>query len=366
MLISSIFFFNSLFSIFSFRYVICDHCSSKVDGTKFFNHIEKHQYTFKCTKCDFNADNLIDLVVHEKDDHRKSSLNYHCLEFSERLKKQFLNSKVVFGNGLVLTNHNFKNTIYDDSKQFDVFIERLVDKMKRQYNRMIGNHCNESKAVGSCRSQSVLSNASDAKPRPRTFSVDSHRNPFRVSSLNELENTQISELDKQNQLDNNLSIVGLPRLDNDDVLELFLKFCKRIQADVSYDDIIEIYRNGGVNEPVIVKFRNYDTKVMVKNCSHARQIWNKDLVKLAPGETAVKIFVNSHTTRYYGKMVSIAREARKTNSLCSYYLCKRGLAVRRTENTKERVVLSTSELVDYIYGNKKNNSPSKRSDQTSN
>lgn len=345
--------------------MICDHCSAKVDGTKFFNHIEKHQYDFKCTKCEFNAPNLIDLVIHEKDEHRKNSLNYHCFEFSERLKKQFFNSKVVFGNGLVLTNHNFKNTIYDDSKQFDVFIERLVDKIKRRYNRTIENHCADSKTGDVCRSQSVLSNASDVKKRPRTLSVDSHRNPFRVSSLNELENTQMMELEKQNQLDNNLSIVGLPRFDNDDVLELFLKFCKRIKADVSCDDIIEIYRNGGVNEPVIVKFRSYDTKVMVKNCSHIRQIWNKDLVKLSPNETPTKIFVNSHTTRYFGKMVSIAREARKTNSLFSYYLCKRGLAVRRTENSKEHVVLSTSELVDYIYGDKKSQSPSERSNQTS-
>lgn len=328
-----------------------------MDGTKFFNHIEKHQYDFKCSKCDFSTENLINLVVHEKDEHRKNSLNFHCFEFSERLKKQFFNSKVVFGNGLVLTNHNFKGTIFDDSKQFDAFIERLVEKMKRTFNRLM-------EKGRSNRAQSILSNASEATSQPRDHSVDSHRNPFRVSSLNELENSQKTELEKQNQLDNNLSIVGLPRLNNDDVLEMFLKFCKKIKAKVSHNDIVDIYRNGGVNEPVIVKFRNYDTKVMVKNCAHIRQIWTKDLVKLAPGEAPTKIFVNLHTTRYYGKMLSIAREGRKSKSLFSYYLCKRGLAVRRTENSKERVVLSTSELVEYIYGDKKSNAFSERSEQT--
>lgn len=339
----SINFYNRIFfCIPPIRYVICDYCSSKVDGTKFFNHIEKHTFDFGCSKCDFKTKNVIDLVVHEKDEHHTNALNYHCLEFSERLKQQFFNSKVVFGNGLVLTNHNFKSTIYDDSKQFNAFIDSLIDKLKRSFNQIDKNQNMEP----STRAQSVLSNASDKMKHSQFMDLD--RNPFRVSSMPSL----MVELEKQNQLDNNLSILGFPRIKNEDLMEMFMKLCDKLKVKMSYDDVQRIYRNNGVNEPVIVKFRNYECKVMVKNNAHLTDVWSNDLFKLPPGEQPTKIFVNLHTTRFYGKMVSIAREARKTKGIHAYYLCKRGLVVKRTETSKERTVLSPTELIEYIHGDK--------------
>lgn len=359
------------------RYVICDHCSSKVDGTKFFMHIEKHPSIFECSKCPYKTGLLIDLVAHEKDEHRKNSLNYHCMEFAEHLKKQFLNSKVIFGNGLVLINHNFKNTIYDDSHQFNAFIERLVGKIKMKFTRMTATTTTVDAAgkhkagSASSRPSSVASssNASEtAIERLRSHSIDSHRNPFRVSTLNdrgESSSTEMTELQKQNQLDNNLSIVGLPLLRDDNVLEMFLAFCKKIKAKLSPNDVVDIYRDGGINDAVIVKFTNYELKNMVRNYAQVRQVWTNELVELPAGEVATKVYTNLHTTRYYCKMLNIAREARKTDSLFSYYLCKRGLAVRRTEHSTERIVLSTSELINYIYGNKYGDSAAQEHDEPS-
>lgn len=314
----------------------------------------------------------MDLVAHEKDEHRKNSLNYHCMEFGEDLRKQFFNSKVVFGNGFSAINHNFKNTIYDDSKQFDTFIERLVDKIKMKYSRMVVATTSSGAAAdgdgGSGSSKYVKTNLSrpssaasssnasseTASEWRRSPAVDSHRNPFRVSTMsNERESTEMAELHKQNQLDNNLAIIGLPQLRADNVLEMFLKYCQKIKAHVTANDVVDIYRDGGdINDTVIVKFKNYELKSMVRNYAQLRLVWTNELVELADGEMATKIFTNLHTTRYYGKMLNIAREARKSDSLFSYYLCKRGLAVRRTENSGERIVLSTSELINYIYGNK--------------
>lgn len=333
-------------------------------------HIEKHPYQFECSKCPFKSTQLIDLVAHEKDEHRKNSLNYHCMEFGENLKMQFFNAKVIFGNGLVLINHNFKNTIYDDSKQFDAFIERLVDKIKLKYSRMIvaaamadggggGGGGGTYGKMNLSRPSSVASSSNTSSETAnernlRSHSIDSHRNPFRVSALsNERESTEMTELHKQNQLDNNLSIIGLPQLRDNNVLEMFLTYCKKIKANVTATDVVEIYRDGGdINDTVIVKFKSYQLKNMVRNYAQQRLVWTNELVELPEGEMATKIFTNLHTTRYYGKLLNIAREARKSESLFSYYLCKRGLAVRRTETSSERIVLSTSELINYIYGNK--------------
>lgn len=342
-------------SSYIYRYVICDYCNVKVDGTKFFMHIEKHAYIFDCSKCAFKSTHLIDLVAHEKDEHRRNSLNYHCMEFGEKLKKQFLNSKVVFGNGLVLINHNFKNTIYDDSKQFDVFIERLIDKTKLKFSLMTtinGGIDGGNPKSSTSRPPSVDTASEQQQHHHRSQSIDTQRNPFRVSSLNERESNELTELQKQNQLDNNLSIVGLPRLADDNVLEMFLQFCKKIKAKVTANDVVDIYRDGGINDTVIVKLKSFELRNMVRNYSLLRQVYTNDLVDLPHDEMATKIFANLHTTRYYGKLLNIAREARKSDSLFSYYLCKRGLAVRRTEKSTERIVLSTSELINYIYGNK--------------
>lgn len=303
------------------------------------------------------------------------------MEFGENMKQQFFNAKVIFGNGLVLINHNFKNTIYDDSKQFDAFIERLVDKIKMKYSRMIvaaamadgggggGEGGGSGSSVGgvgkyakmnlsrpsSAASSSNTSTETANEHNLRSHSIDSHRNPFRVSALtNERESIEMTELHKQNQLDNNLSIIGLPQLRDDNVLDMFLAYCKAIKASVTANDVAEIYRDGGdINDTVIVKFKNYERKIMVRNCAQQRFVWTNELVELPAGELATKIFTNLHTTRYYGKMLNIAREARKSESLFSYYLCKRGLAVRRTETSSERIVLSTSELINYIYGGNK-------------
>lgn len=287
--------------------------------------------------------------MHEKDVHRTNALNYHCFEFSERLKKQFYDAKVVFGNGLVLTNHNFKNTIYDDSEPFNTFVECLIEKFKRKFGRIMKKRqIKELEQDDTSRAESVVSNLSDR--------MEHVCNPFRVSSMP----TLMTELEQQNQLDNNLSILGLSRLKNEDLTEIFLKLCKQLKVNVSHRDIVRIYQTNGVNEPVIVKFRNYETKVMVKNSAHLRDVWTNDLFKLRSNERPTKIFINLHTTRFYGKLISIAREARKNGKIYSYYLCKRGLIVKRNENSKERIVLSNNELMDYIHGDKKSKSSTEK------
>lgn len=333
------------------RYVICDHCSSKVEGAEFFSHIKNHAFDFTCSKCDYKTVKLMELIIHEKDDHHTISLNYHCNEFSHRLKNLFYNSKVIFGNGLILTHQNFNGTNYDVSKKFDAFIERLIENVKKPFNAMF--EAEQTKKSDSSIASSAPSFLSDVLNEEATIqhyahSIVPHYNPIRMPSLS----AKKIELEKQNQLNNNLTIVALPRRKNDDELEMFLKLCHQLNATVSKNDIAYIYRSGGINERVVVKFRNHNTKVMVKNCAHKKQVWTNDLVKLAPDEEPVKIFVNLHTTRYFGKMLKIANEARKIKTLYSQYLCKRGLIVKRTENSAGQIVLSTRELIDYIYGDK--------------
>lgn len=207
----------------------------------------------------------------------------------------------------------------------------------------------------SSRSPSIVSNKSESVDRVCFPSGDSHCNPFRVSSTPSI----IMELEQQNQLDNNLKVLGFPRFRNESLMDMFKLLCKKLKAKISNRDIIHIYRTNGVNEPVIVKFRKPEFKILLKNCAHMTDIWSNDLFELPADEKPTKIFVNWHTTRFYGKMLSIAREAKKSKSLYSYYLCTRGLIVKRTEDSRERVVLSVTQLMDCIYNDKESKHSSK-------
>lgn len=207
----------------------------------------------------------------------------------------------------------------------------------------------------SSRAPSIVSYKSESVDRVCFTSDGSHCNPFRVSSMPSI----ITELEQQNQLDNNLEILGFPRFRNENLMDMFKLLCKKLKAKISNRDIVHIHRTSGVNEPVIVKFRKSEFKIMLKNCAHTTDIWSNDLFELSENEKPTKIFVNWHTTRFYGKMLNIAREAKKSKSLYSYYLCTRGLIVKRTVDSRERVVLSVTQLMDCIYNDKKSKRSSK-------
>lgn len=79
---------------------------------------------------------MLALVTHDKQSHGvMNSFEYRCMQFKNRLIRNYLKTKVVFGNGLVLTKQNLLNTKYDDSKQFDVFIEALIKIKKERRSR---------------------------------------------------------------------------------------------------------------------------------------------------------------------------------------------------------------------------------------
>lgn len=113
-------------------HLICGCCHVRVDRNLYLNHVENRAFHFKCGKCTFQTADMLQLVKHDKQAHSVAdSLEYRCMQFRNRLIRNYLKTQVVFGNGLVLTKHNLQHTKYDDSKQFDTFVDALV-KIKRE------------------------------------------------------------------------------------------------------------------------------------------------------------------------------------------------------------------------------------------
>ncbi|XP_031636755.1 uncharacterized protein LOC116349470 isoform X2 [Contarinia nasturtii] len=83
--------------------LICNCCHIKIDKDSYFSHVEQIAFNFNCHQCDFQTEDLIELVKHDKMMHNLlNSFEYRCLQFKNRLKRDFLKTQVTFGNGFTL------------------------------------------------------------------------------------------------------------------------------------------------------------------------------------------------------------------------------------------------------------------------
>lgn len=116
--------------------LICNCCNVHVERHLYLNHVEGMAFEFNCHKCTFHTNDMLVLVKHDVNAHGCSdSFIYRCMQFKNRLKRDFLKTRVIFGNGLVVTKQNLLNTKYDDSKQFEVFVDKLVEMKKERHDR---------------------------------------------------------------------------------------------------------------------------------------------------------------------------------------------------------------------------------------
>ncbi|XP_031637235.1 uncharacterized protein LOC116349782 [Contarinia nasturtii] len=317
--------------------MICDYCHMKiVDREKYLNHIEEHEYRFDCGKCNFKTGKLIEVVMHDKQQHRNSSLNYRCLEFCEMLKRHFSNTRVVFENGLVLFNHNLINTNYGGIKiLIDIFCEDLMKIIKQKYK---AEH-----ESGELNSVNITVEPTPTIGTPAVNPIPNVKRPtISTRSLN------MRALRAQNRLINNLCIYGIPYFNNENKEAIFLSLCWKLQVNIFPRDIVKITRSPGKNAPLIVELKKFCMKERILQSAYMQQLWSSDLIHLPFGVAPIRVFINIHTTKVYGHMAKIARNAMKNNTLHTFWITKFGFLVKRTVNSKDKIVLSTDELVSYI------------------
>lgn len=119
-------------------YLICGFCQKKVDFVRYLSHYNEHYYEFKCSHCTlFRSADLVELVLHEKNAHSIDSLNFHCTSFSSWIRKKYLNTTLVFGNGLILKNFNVIRTKFDESKHFEEFINEFLNSKREEVKKRL-------------------------------------------------------------------------------------------------------------------------------------------------------------------------------------------------------------------------------------
>lgn len=117
-------------------HLICNCCNRRIDRNLYLNHIENRAIEFTCHQCTFRTNDLVELVKHDENAHGHSdSFKYRCMQYKNRLKRDYLQTRVIFGNGLVVSKQNLLGTKYDDSKQFEVFVDKLLEIKKERHDK---------------------------------------------------------------------------------------------------------------------------------------------------------------------------------------------------------------------------------------
>lgn len=384
----------------------CEECNLMVSQKEYFKHLEEHSFQFRCSECKFQTNILTKLMTHDERVHKSKLVKIRIDEFTSHLKNIHSKSKMIFGNGLVLSNFNLKGTRYDKSSKFsDVLktLEERIDGLVRKRSEAVSRDKANGKSSDRG-TQNALnkdeSSESDTDTDSDTFSMSSETTSSSSLSLSSSFSSTTSqtalsksdlhaELMKQNELVNNLSITGIPCLRNENLLRIFDRICVKINAPVTQNDVHKIFRTLGPNQPIIVKMKvnlkvflvvnrlgsvfnsnsiglklnwnccsskfNYfsvsktwTAKAQIKNCFKHKDLWSSEIVSLPDRMPSSRIFINLHTTRFYGKMVQIAKYYKTNGIIRSYYLCENGLLVRSFADDEDFRILSKQELLHWV------------------
>lgn len=351
----------------------CDQCNLTIHRD-YFKHLEEHSFHFKCSECEFQTQLLAKLLAHNRQAHNNSTVKVQCDEFIRHLKEIHFKSKRIFSNGLVLTNFNLKITKFDESAKFETLLGELKERVNgliqektesKEARRNNVKDYGESTSTGRCggtknttRKHARMMSESDASEIDSdAFSISSETSivssnlslSTSISSNETISRTQLyAELKKQNELVKNLSITGIPCLRHENLLNIFERMCIKINAPVAQRDVAKIFRTSGPHQPIIVKLKTWTAKANIKRCCLNKDLWSSDIVTLPGRMPSTRIFINLHTTRFYGKMVQIAKYYKTIGIIQSYHLCEKGLLVKCQHKRKDRTVLSKQELLNLV------------------
>lgn len=100
-------------------------CREIIDSDKLAKHLTTHQMLSQCPECSFKALDLYELTSHHLNMHNPG--NNVAEVFRSAMLRIYWNTKVLFGNGLILSKHNLLRTKYDDSKQFEIFVNKIIE-----------------------------------------------------------------------------------------------------------------------------------------------------------------------------------------------------------------------------------------------
>lgn len=296
--------------------VECAHCNERMSNSVYTKHMQAHSYKLKCIGCSFNSTKLNEMVSHAETAHGlRDSIDEFCIQLRDLLMKRYFETKLIFGNGLVLIKHNLLGTKLNDSREFGTFISKFLEAKRAEQDTMLEEQ-----------KQNEL-------------------NAIELQKQNEL---NAIELQKQNELLNSIIIEGFPANEGNNIRRLFMKLCTLLDVQLTINDIENIHQLNGDQMKICVKFKQNNFKDQLLQMAESNQIGSGDLIDLPPGVDGQLIRIDNYLTNWYHEMQCIANKAIREKKLCCSWISEKGLAVKRTPKGSASFVLSKKQLTDFI------------------
>lgn len=171
----------------------------------------------------------------------------------------------------------------------------------------------------------------------------------RLSSMESkiLESNYEKELNKQSQLKTNISIIGVPCIENENVIAIARNVLRAFGCESIFDSILSVYRTKGRSKyftPIIIKFKDFASKLTALNAKKDVKLVNIPSFESADPE--VKIYLNTHVTPYFGKILASGRQAIRDGLIHSFWLGSNGCLMKISESDEPISIQTCNELLD--------------------
>lgn len=152
------------------------------------------------------------------------------------------------------------------------------------------------------------------------------------------------ELDKQRQLKNNITLFGVPSAKDENITEIILNVLAKIDCKTAATKIIDCYRiKGNSNQIIVIKLKDFELKQRILSNKSKKKVVLRDIM---PNSTRASepIFINNHTTPFFGKLLAEGRKAVKEGRINSCWLNTFGCQLKFNEEGKSYSYRDIAEL----------------------
>lgn len=144
--------------------------------------------------------------------------------------------------------------------------------------------------------------------------------------------------------------MGVPATENEDLKSIALKIFSLIGCQLTSSDVFGCYRvrKGDLLTNIfIVRINDFAVKLRILKSKVSKEVRLNDFMSSTSNENPF-IFINSHVTSFFGKLLAEGRRAVKEKKIHSVWLTKHGCQLRFEGDGKERMYRSTDELYGLI------------------
>lgn len=164
--------------------------------------------------------------------------------------------------------------------------------------------------------------------------------------------TETTEKAKQQQLQNNITLMNVPVMENESLHGLVVSLGEALGVQMSNEDISAVYRvRNSKNNLIVVKFKSFNIKSNI--ISRAKE-GNLNLASFMSCDIEAgnqQVFINHHVTPYFGKLQAIGRNAVKDKKIFSCWINSKGLMVKLSSDDAPRAFTTADTLITYINSN---------------